>query len=312
MVDGECITQKVGVILNSPTTPVSPVSIPANPFNDCCADFDLKVFADTSGKALQNDVNTVIWWFDAIVTGATLKLKKWVNGAWALQATISDNTYGTYGEFAYYTNSLGQNFISLQIEWAKVLAAFDEGSYKVTCTYTNPLGSPTTVDLDSHEYCLMTYTAARVDGTVRLEYWLSGTTGDVDNDTLLKDFGTLNIYNSFRLKGFFGYPKTTYKQEEIEYETGEFKYVEDYQTPVFEMTLLLLPFFIHEILRTDFMMADELAITDYNSKNNGSYIQKFVRKDSGYEPEWHQLQSNFATVKLKFRQAFNRFRKLRS
>jgi hypothetical protein len=309
MIDGECTTQKVLLIPANPVPSSNVANIPVNPLPGCCSDFVIKVLADASGNALQNDVNTVVHWFEPIVTGASMVLKKWVNGAWADQAAITSSNYGTFNAFGYYVNNEDQNFISLKIEWSKVLALLGEGNYKVTTSYTVPIFGDQTVD--SYEFCLQTYTPQLADGTVRLEYWLSGTTGDIEDDTKIKDFGTLSVYNSLRVKGFFGYPKSNYKEEDIQYGNGQSVYVEDEQLPAYKCKLLLLPFFIHEILRTDFMMADTLAVTDYNSKNNAFFVQKFVRKDSGYDPKWYELQSNLATVELQFKPQFNRTRKLR-
>lgn len=308
MLDGERSIRRMASIPANPIAIASVVDI-GDPLPGCCSDFLLNVLADASGITFKNDVNTIIYWFDPIVASASMVLKKWIDNTWVNQATIADNTYGTYGAIGYYVNNENQKFIKLEIEWAKVLAVKGEGTYKITTTYTAPIFGSSSVD--SYDYCLRTYSTALADGTVKLEYWLSGVTGDIEEDTKIKDFGTQNIYNSFRLKGFFGYPKATYKEEDIEYNNGQRVYVEDEQTPTYKLKLLLLPFFIHEILRTDFMMADTLAITDYNSKNNGSYVQKYVRKDSGYEPEWYELQSNFASVELQFKQQYNRFRKLR-
>lgn len=140
---------------------------------------------------------------------------------------------------------------------------------------------------------------------------LNGVTGDIEDDTKIKDFGTINWYNSLRVKGFFGYPNSDYKDDEIQYNSGQFKNVEDEQNPEFMMKLYLLPFFIHEIIKTDFMQADRYCVTDYNSKNNAVWIQKFVRKKSGYKPKWYPLQSNLASVELQFTPESNRFRKLR-
>lgn len=310
MIDGECTYKKVFVIPANPSPSIQALNIPASPLPGCCSDFNLKVLADNSGNPLQNDVNTVIHWFDPIITGATMALKKWVNNAWISQATISDNTYGTYLPFGNFINIEGQNFISLKVSWANILTAFGTGTYKFTTSYVVPIFGNKSAD--SYEFCLQTYSAKLADNTVRLEYWITGVMGDIEDDTKIKDFGTMEVYNSFRLPGFFGYPKTTYKEDDIEYNTGQRDYVEDEQEPIFKLKLFLLPHFIHEILRTDFMMANERAITDYNSKNSGSYIQKFVRKNSGYEPGWYELQSNFASVELQFKQEFNRFRKLRN
>ena len=306
---GECVTKRFYTLRNN-TKPIINVDVPINPLPGCCNDFVLKVLADNTNIAEQNDKNTVIYWFDKIVTNATMHFKKWSDGDWKEVAVITDNTYGKYGSFGYYTNNYGQKFISIEIDWAKVLLLQGAGSYKVTTEYTLAFGGNDSVD--SYEFCLNNYTPQRADGTVRLEYWLSGQTGDIEDDKLVKDYGTLNIYNTLRVNGYFGYPKSTYKEETIDYaNTGQTVFVEDEQLPTYKMKLRLLPFFIHEIIRTDFMQADTLAVTDYNSRNNARYVTKYLRKDSGYEPKWYDLSSNLATVELQFKPQYNRFRKLR-
>lgn len=306
--DGEITYLNCGVIRNNPSRGVVTPNIPASQLSGCC-DFTLKVFADNTGNETQNDKSTIIHCYDSICSSASMELFKRVSGAWVSMSSITDNTYGTFNAFGYFVNSLSQKFISFEIDWSLVLAAFGEGNFKVITTSNDSIFGTKTVD--SYEYCLMTYSSSLADGQVRLEYWLSGVTGDIEDDTLYKDFGTLSVYNSLRLDGFFGYPKATYKEDRIEYNTGKHVYVEDEQTPVFKLKLSLIPFVIHEILRTDFMMADELAITDYNSQNNASYVKKYVVKNSGYDPKWYELKSNFASIELEFKQQYNRFRKLR-
>lgn len=307
--DGTRGLRKMGSIPSNPVPSTVFVNIPANPFPGCCNDFVFKVFADNSGLPLQNDVNTIINWFDNIVTGATIILKKWNGSAWENKATISDNTYGLYSYFGNFINNEGQKFIFLQVSWAAVLAAFDTGSYKFTTTAIIPIFG--NQDIDSHEFCLNTYSGSAVDGTIRLEYWLSGTTGDIEEDTKIKDFGSLSIYNSIRWTGWFGYPESEYTEDDTQNNNGQFLFVEDEQNPIFYCKIMLAPFFIHQILATDFMQATRMAITDYNSKNNAVYIQKFLRKKSGYKPDWYKLQSNLATVELQFTPETNRFRKFK-
>lgn len=307
--DGERVISKVSGINNNPMAAIGTVNIPANPLPGCCSDMSIKVLANTSSDTSENDVNTIIYLFEKITTSATMSLKKWVNNAWAVQATISDSTYGTYSSLGAFSNKSGQKIISLKLEWAAVLAAFGEGSYKVSTVFVVPVfGSDI---IDSAEFCLKTYSPANADNTVKLEYWLSGQIGDIKDDAKVKDFGSLSVYNSLRLNGVFGYPKASYKEEDVKYDSGQAVFVEDEQEPVFKLKLLLLPFFIHEILRTEFMQANRMAITDFNSKNAGIFKQKFIRKNSGYDPEWYPLQSNFANVELEFTQEFNNFRKFR-
>lgn len=305
----ECITKIVSLIPANPVPRIDEITIPDNPNPGCCNDYVLTVLADDSGEPLQNDVSGVLWWFDSIVTGATLALKKWDGAAWNVVDTLSNNTCGVAYAFGFFTNIFGQNFIGYQIYWANVLDSYGTGSYRVTCTYT----IPTTGDLEvnGYEYCLREYSAFNAEGTVRLEYWLNGQTGDIEDDTKVKDFGTINWYNSIRVRGFFGYPKTGYKSEDIEYNTGQSVYVEDALEEEFIMKLYLLPFFLHQLIKIDFMMADRLAVTDYNSRNNAIFIQKYVRKNSGYEPKWYHLISNLASVEVRFKPEFNRYRKLR-
>lgn len=310
MIDGDCTYQKVSVVPANPIPNVLTANIPDNGLAGCCTDFMINVFADNTGIDLQNQRNTVINWFDKITTSAVMKLNKCENGAWVVKATITDNAYGIFSDFGTFVNDALEKFIYLEIKWSSVLLAFGEGIYKITTDVVVPVfGSKT---IDSYEFNLKTYLPDLVNGTVLLEYWISGTTGDIFYDDKIKDFGDLIIYNSLRVNGVFGFPKSTYKDENIEYSNGKREYIEDSQEPVYELKLRMLPYFIHEILRTDFMMADEMCVTDFNSKNNGSFVKKYVRKDSGYEPEWKKLISNFANVELRFKQQYNRFRKLRN
>jgi len=309
-IDGERGLIKMVNVAANPAPSTAVIVVPQSPLNSCCSDFSVNVLADNTGLALNNDQSTIIHWYDPIVTGASMVLKKWVKNAWTTLATINNNTYGTFNAFGYYTNPEGQNFINFQIEWSAVLAAFGTGTYKVTTTYIPSIGAPVTID--SYDFCLKTYSAFNADNTVRLEWWISGVMGDISEDTKIKDFGALNVYNSLRLPGYFGYPDGTYEITNTPYNNGNQPYVEFTQEPIFYLKLRLLPFFIHEILRTNFMMADIRMITDYNSRNNGTFIQKQVNVNSGYKPKWYPLQSNYGTVELQFKQTYNRFRKLRN
>lgn len=310
-VDGECTTQEVFIIPNNPVPSTGVINVPDNPFPGCCNDFVLKVLADDSGKATQNDIGgpDLLKWAESIVTSGTMALKQWNGTTWATVDNLTTTSVGTPYVFGFYTNNEGQNFIGYQIEWAKVLSTYGTGSYKVTFSFTIPVLGNITVD--TNEYCLQTYTPQLAEGTMRLEYWLNGIMGDNSDDTKIRDYGNLNWYHSLRVRGFFGYPKSEYKEDDTQLNSGQFLYVEDEKTPIYIMKLLLLPAFIHDIISTDYMMADRLAVTDYNSMNPATYIQKFLRKNSGYEPTWHKLQNNLASVELTFRNEFNRFRKLR-
>lgn len=279
-----------------------------------CNDYVLNILADQTGTSSQNDVSTVLWYFGSTTTAATLILYKWNGTSWVNQAAIDDNDYGTFSSFGTFVNKENQSFIYFQANWALIQAAFGNGFFKVTVSYTDSiLGNGT---IDSYTFNLQLYSAARADGSIRLEYWLSGITEDITNDTLIKDYsdktaGAFTIYNNLRVKGWFGFPKSTYKSDTIEYDNGQEIWVEDRREPIYQCQIKMTQEFVHKIIRTDFMMADQLAITDYNSRNAEKYITKYVIKDSEYSPEYYPLLNISSPVLLKFKPQFNRSRKFR-
>lgn len=312
MVDGTRGIRKFLAIPPLPAVVTNP-SLPVNPNPGCCNDCTLMMLADNTGSELTNDVFTVIWWFGITTTAATITMSKFINGTWSVVKTISDNTYGEYGAFGYFTNEEGQKFISLQINWASILndseTPLGPGSYKFTCNYTDSILGDSSID--SYEFCLFTYSPQMAEGTIRFEYIQSGTFADINNRTLIKDFGTLQIYNNIRVKGYFGYPRGPYKSETVEDIYGHSTYVEDRLEEELECETELVPWWIHKILRVDFMMADSYAITDYNSTNADSYISVGLIKNSEYSPDHFPLQNIKSPVKLKFKPADNRTRRFK-
>lgn len=312
MLDGDTTNKQQLFVIPDTLVSGTGVAIPPNPNPGCCADYQLFALADNTGIPTQNDIIPVRWRFTSFVTGAVMKLKKMVGGVWTIQATISDNSYGVFNGFGYATNNAGENWIELQTDFSKILAVFGQGCYKVTCTYTPAIGAA--VDIDSYEFNLKTYSPGLADGTLRLEWWTSGVVGNKDIDTDAVDYGILAsgeqqiAYSSVRVNGLFGYPKASYKISEVPLVDGEIEDVENFQTPLFQLALKNIAFFIHEILRSEFMMARQMAVTAYSSRNPGKYVQKFIKKESGYEPQWYVEQSDFASVEIVVRQANNRHR----
>lgn len=296
-------------LIGQPSVPI--VEVPNIPDSDvqCCSDFVLKVLADNTNNDLNNDRSGFLWWFNDLVTNAELFLQRFTNGAWANVASMEANTdYGTPYDYEFYVNSAGESFVGYQLNWADVLAEEGIGQYRVKCVTTD--FSTATNSLYSPIYCLKTYTPNLANGTVRIEYLLNGTLGINDQDKNVRDLGTLNWYNSFRLGGYFGFPTSQYEEERVKYSNGEQQFVKDEQEPEFSLKLKPQPFFIHEYMRTDVMQADEILITDYNAKNPFNYVAKNVYKASGYQPQWKPLQSKLAPVEVKFKQKFNNHKKL--
>jgi hypothetical protein len=292
--------------------PVNPVDIiePIIPSKDmnCCSDFVWRVLADAnSNDEFKNDKNTFYWWFNAeSITFADLTLVNNLGDEYLLN---SNTDYGTPKDYGFYTNAQNEVFVGYEIDWKKVIDNLGEAIYYIKCDTETIFGDKIT--LYSRNYCLKQYSADRADKTVRVEYWLNGILGISENDSKIKDFGELNIYNSHRFDGYFIYSESQYKDDYIIYNNGQRKYVEDEQEPEYTLSLKPIPAFKHDILRTDILQADEIQITDYNSRNIQEYIKKKVKKSGSYNPKYYPMQSKLASVELKFKQEFNNLRKFR-
>lgn len=308
--DGECFNELFFLIAENPIQQQVNLDLPSARTLDCCGDFSLGVLAslDTSDE-YKNDVQGFDKWLSDIVVSAELKLYKHDGDDYTFLSTLTGTTYGVDFPFGTYTNGFNQKFIGYQVEWKKVLTLHGEGSYKIKCHFDAGLFGSNNI-YEWPEICLKKYTPERADGTVRIEYYLNNIFGDYSNDKKKKDYLEINWYNSFRLKGFFGYPETPYTTEYVQYNDGKKREVEDGQDP--EYILKLKPTFqyIHDIMRIEVMHSTEMLITDYNAINPGNWVKKSVKKASEYNPVWEKLLSKLASVEVRFTQRYNNLDKL--
>jgi len=298
------------LLVGQPSFPTIPTPNIPEVSLGCCSDFVLKVLADDSGEPLQNDRSGFLWWFGQTVTASAIVLQKNVGGVWTMVTSLDGlTTYGTPYDFGFFVNDANESFVGYQLDWSKVLDLHGEGSYRIQCVTLDFTATP--AFYYSYEYCLKTYLPVRANGTIRVEYYLNGTLGVNNNDFATKDLGVLNWYNSFRLAGYFTYVESTYTEERVLYNTGERLFVSDEQEPEYRMQLKQQPEFLHDVFRTDVMQADDVYITDYNSRLPINLITKNVYKNSSYSPRWNFLKSKLASVEVKWKQKFNNHKKLR-
>lgn len=312
--DGEAITEVFYMVAEQPSPASTTLPLAESSLRECCSEVNIMALAEgleIPTDTFKNDATGFGWFFpDSITTAPTLSLMKWntTTNIFDIEATLSNNDYGT--NFPYQLiNTSGEYFRGYKIEWNKVLFLHGTGTYKVRINVSSTLFGNTSQD--SFDYCLQVFTNDRADGTVKVEYNLQNIIGSNENDKSVYDFGDLTWYNAIRLKGFFGYNTSTYEQDFTQYTNGQRVYVKDEQEPEYTLKLKPTYYAVHELMRTNVLQADEVFITDYNSKNSGSFIQKQVIKNSDYAPDWKPLQSKLAGVEVKFRQSFNNLKKLR-
>ena len=287
----------------------APVLAPSYEF-DCCNAFSWKVFCDNVGtNEFQNDKTRFFQIFPMIFLGATMTLEKNVNGNWITQTAITNNALGTFNAFGFHVNSDLQNYMQFLINWYAVNQAYGFGSYRIVTEGTLATGG--IVIYTSDTYCLSLFTAEAVDQTVRIEWYNNGVIGDSFDDTIQRDFSTLNSYGQIRLSGYFAYKKSNYAKEYTLYNNNEDVWTEDSQTPEYAMNLHPTFFNAHQLMRTDIMQSDKILVTDYNSQNTYNFTKKQIQLTSDYSPTWVPIVSKLAPINLTFKQAINNFRKKR-
>lgn len=308
-VDGYCLTQEFSLVAEDPDPTGTTLPVASSLLKDCCGANSLKVFADAANDdEFKTDTSSVMWWFSPFVDDATMELMKWNGTDWEVATALNNDDYGTLTAYGDFVNNTGEKFVGYEINWALVMNAFDPGSYKVRLTISSPFGSST---MDSAEYCLSAFSDVRANGTIRIEYYLNGIMGDNSNDLKTRDFGDLNLYNSLRLPGYFGFPNSKYEKNYTIYDNGSRQWTKDEQEPEYIMQIKRVPAAIHNLMRTDVAQADVILVTDYNRNNAEQWIQKSVQLTSGYPPDWKILRSKLAPVKLTFRAGINNLKKYR-
>ncbi len=275
-----------------------------------------KVFGslNTPNSTYENDVNTfyisdpnfrkTFWWIQKLDVDA----QEWVDvtrvgASTGLSGFPVDLTYGTYYNYGYFTAF--PYYQGYQVNWGHVLTNSGTGRYRIR------VETPPTVDAQPQPfpYCmvsepfeLMAWDCKRAHGTVKFEAFQSGRIGSITTDGLVFNLCNIKLYDSVRIRGFFGREKTTYDEIMQEFQTGKMDRVRDEAIQKFEYSTHPLPKYLHDRFKTYGLMADALYVSDYNLNNSDYDIKrKSVIKAAAYEPEY-VLYSRLATVETEFKE----------
>lgn len=265
------------------------------------------VLADGTADLLKNDKTSWLVmggsWTSAIAF--FIEKENETTHIWTEVATYS-STYGEDFDLGYWTAK--PKYSGMIAYWRLIYNAFGVGNYRFRCEIT---GSPFGVETRySQEYCLRAYTC-NIHNSVRFEWYLNKGIGDIDNDKNILDYSTINWYSQLRIEGaIFGYPTSTYEDEEIQYTNGEIYDLAHNQEEKYTLTLPALPATLHNIIKTYALQSDKLLITDYGKNNPQQIVQKQVKRTSGYEPRWNKV-SKCAPVTVDFKPVYNRLSKWR-
>ena len=290
-------------ILRSAPVPVIPEQ-PATDRGECC--FVMPVFAETVKTSdLKNDKSNYEFFWNNGFNSATMTLQVLENGVFVDKVELDSFLYGTFKSFGSFVTKFDENFIGILLDWRTVFMDFGAGTYRVISTGDAIIGDP--VVQEGFAYCLKEYSDGEAHRTLRLNWNISGTVGNVESDERKTDFGTLNWEGMLRLPETIVWGDNSERNTtDVKYQTGEVKWLSDSQIEKYIMEIGPLPSNLHRYIKILVLQADIIRVTTYDELNPNSKTEHAMIWDDGYEPDWNYGVFN-TTVEIGFKQHFQNF-----
>jgi len=208
--DGETALQYFYPI--TPSVPGDvPLDLPNITLQDCCSDKKILVLANDGENIYENDFTSFLYCAGSTTSDAVYSLYKETTTGFELQLELDGDDIEINYPFGF-AQFRTRKYVGYRINWFEVLSLFGEGIYKVQLDITDSiLGNSV---LSSEMYKLCTYSPMRAKGTVRINWTLNGTIGDVQSTQINFNYLNLNWQNQLRLPGWFGFPTAEYLNED--------------------------------------------------------------------------------------------------
>ena len=274
---------------------IDPTALPASasastlPFCSCdCANIET-VFTDEIGTdSYTNDKSSFL--YRKYAPADTVSLELWKAGV--LVAAIADSTYGDFYDFGGFAAQ--PNYKGLVLDWFKVWQAFGYGKYVLK---TNQVLIGEAINIESRIFHLLPYSASSAHSTVKVESWQTGNI--VSNAFDYTDLVEGGWYSSYRFEGRFGF-KTPILEVDNYIDAGYAKtQIQDKIRAEYTLESNLLPTSIANVIVYDSMLANTLAISDYNVHNTEKFDRVSVYPTSFEVRYPNQSKKAVYVVKLE-------------
>ena len=302
---GEVQKQLFKVLASSPDVSTQAFKKASSTFAECCE--EKYVYADLSNDRNEyNDFNSFLKYFSDSISSVDIYIQKCISGVWTDLDQIIDDSLGDFFPYKYQISD-GENYVGALIKWRNILQTYSTGKYRLRFETTNIFSDVSSLYTDA--YSLREYDAELVDGTVKIDYTMTGMCPDFETTDKRKYFGKTGWINSIRLNGYFGYEKANYGQEVVEYANRSKINVITDETKEYRLQTYDLDKSTHNQLMDELMNADIVTISDYNRDNFGNYVNIQLVPTGAYEPKYNELQSKKAMVVLAFNNGINNLEK---
>lgn len=253
MVHTEIACTQLGNNISIPTQP------PTIDFCHCSfeCEYNEKVFASPGNEDYKNDKSNFL--FELVDSAGTIVFNLYKDGV--LKTSIIDNTLGTYyavgslPSTATTDHSLKSGFIA---EWEKIYNTYGAGQYYFEIDVTN---FNRTVTTKTQKYKLRLFSVSSADKTTVLK---SIQNGYIQGGM---DYTGLNWEYQFRIPGKLLY--STPEFEKTTYLNGARKeqQIQAQVIRTFELSCDFIPAILSDGIINDYIMGNELLITDFNIWN---------------------------------------------
>jgi hypothetical protein len=288
------------VFSTSTALPVSNVPDLPEGLEECCYELFLFVDTDALSDPLRNDQTSYFKYYPESFTAASFTIQKCENKVWVDKHVITDNTYGTFRDFGDEIKN-GFKYISIKnILWSSVKAAFGEGKYRIEAGAID-MFSNVIVDT-SFAYNVTTYTPDRAENTVWIKITNEGLLGD-RNDASKRFAFPDGWEDGIRIQGRFGDDFSEFVEKHTVYNSRLRVYTEHSRIDKAFLYVDMAHVWIRSFLKNEILMADTIAMFDYNNNNANCHVGTMWERSGDFSPEYISQVSK-ANIKLEFRSAY--------
>lgn len=288
------------VFATSTALPVSNVPDLPEGIEECCYELFLLVDTDALTDELRNDQTSYFKYYSQSFEAATFTIQKCESGVWVDKHLITDSTYGTFRDFADEAKN-DHNYISIKnILWSAVKASFGVGKYRIKASATDMFSN--VIPDYSFAYNVETYTAAKAENTVWIKITNDGLLGDSKDASKRFAFPD-NWEDGIRAEALFGEDFSEFTEKHTRYNSGRREYTEHIRIDKAFLLIDQLPWWFRSFLKNEVLMADTIAMFDYNTNNANCHVGTMWERSGDFSPEYFPQVSK-ASIKIEFRSAY--------
>lgn len=247
-----------------------------------CYDCALPMFANPLEPTdnVQNDKYTFIY---NILSTESIVAK--IIDSDGVEYVVSDNDYG----FLWAVGTQKPNVWVWEMDALKIANEIGFDKYIIEIEITNT-SSEAVVSLEEFCFKIMPFTCEGANGTVRIDVWQSGY---IENGFDYTDMLFGGILQQIRLYGSFKFKSHTVETDNVQLSNKNLQQVQTKIVDNYVLQLIGLKSSNVAKVIKDFMLGNDIIISDYNMRNIDLFRNKVVNLDTIDEPIRNEMNGTY-------------------